>query len=77
MKERIKSAEKETEYARRRSIPYVEVRRMYAGRTSDQVLSHMGREIGSRTEITTRGKVSSVLYVLPELPADLIKRALC
>jgi hypothetical protein len=75
--ERVKSSEEraqETEFYRRRSLPGVEVRRMYAGRTSGQVLSHTGRELGTRTEVTTRGKVTSVLYVLPALPADLAAR---
>jgi hypothetical protein len=77
MAERVKSPEErahEAEFWRRRSLPGVQVRRMFAGRVSDQVLSHTGRELGSRTEITKRGKVESVLYVLPALPTDL-KRA--
>jgi len=73
-KTRIKSPEElaqETEYYRRRNLPGVTVRRMYAGRTADQFLSHTGRELGSKHEVTTRGKVTSVHYVLPQLPADL------
>lgn len=70
MKTRIKSAEElrqETEFARRRGLPGVEVRHMKAGRTFDVVLSLMGVDIGWMTEITTRGKVSSVTYFLPEM----------
>lgn len=54
-----------TEYQRRRNIPGVSVRYMHTGRCSDTVLSLMGREIGTKTEISTRGKVSSVLFYLP------------
>lgn len=74
--ERIKSPEEraqETEYQRRRSLPGVEVRRMHTARSSDQVLSHNGCELGSRSELMTRGKVVSVHYALPPLPADLTK----
>lgn len=77
-KERVKSPEEraqETEYQRRRNLPGVEVRRMYTKRTADQVLSHTGRELGTRTEVTTRGKVTSVLYVLPALPEDLCRQS--
>ncbi len=78
MAERVKSSEErahEAEFFRRRSLPGVQVRRMFTTRTTDLVLSHTGRELGSRTEVTKRGKAVSVLYVLPALPADLNKGA--
>jgi len=73
-KVRAKSAQEmaqETEFYRRRSLPGVTVRYMTAGRTFDVALSHTGRELGTKTEVSTRGKVTSVLYVLPALPGDL------
>jgi hypothetical protein len=78
MGERVKSTEErahEAEFFRRRSLPGVQVRRMFAARVSDLVLSHTGRELGLRTEVTKRGKVVSVLYVLPALPADMNRAA--
>lgn len=56
-----------TEFARRREMPGVEVRRMHSKRVLDVVLSLRGRNIGSKTEVTKRGKVVSTLYVLPTL----------
>lgn len=76
MKTRIKSTEEmaqENEYYRRRNFPGVDVRRMYDGRTADQFLSHTGREIGSKHELTTQWKVTSCHYLLPQLPTDLVK----
>ena len=58
-----------TEYWRRRSLPGVEVRRMMAGRSYDEFLSLLGRDIGSRHQTLTRGKVSSEYYLLPPMPA--------
>jgi hypothetical protein len=78
MAERVKSPEErahEAEFFRRRSLPGVQVRRMFTARVSDLVLSHTGRDLGSRTEVTKRGKVVSVLYVLPALPTDLNRPA--
>ena len=60
--------EKAREFQRRRNLPGVEVRYMFAGRTSDTVLTLCGRELGTKTTVTTRGKPDQVLYVLPELP---------
>jgi hypothetical protein len=59
--------EKETEFYRRRNLPHVEVRYMGNGRTFDMFLYLCGKDLGSKTEITKRGKVVSVLYVLPKL----------
>ena len=59
--------EQETEFYRRRSMPGVQVRHMTAGRCFDVVLSLCGRDIGQKTEITKRGKVTSVSYFLPPL----------
>lgn len=59
--------EQATEYQRRRDLPGVEVKYMNAGRTSDTVISLCGKEMGSKTTIYTRGKVSQVSYFLPEL----------
>jgi hypothetical protein len=78
MADRTKSPEErahEVEFFRRRSLPGVQVRRMFTDRVSDLVLSHTGRDLGSRTEVTKRGKVVSVLYVLPALPTDLNRPA--
>lgn len=44
---------------------------MSAGRTADVVLSLRGREIGTKTDALTRGKVSQTLYVLPPLEGDV------
>jgi len=59
--------EQATEYQRRRDIPGVAVRYMNAGRTSDTVISLCGKELGSKTTIYKRNKVSQVLYFLPAL----------
>lgn len=56
-----------TEWTRRRSLPYVEVHYMFTKKTSTVVLSLLGKEIGSKTETTKRGKVVSTLFVLPTL----------
>lgn len=56
-----------TEFSRRHSLPHVEVRHMSTKNTMDVVLTLGGREIGSKTEITKRGKVVQTLFVLPAL----------
>jgi len=56
-----------TEFSRRRSLPHVEVRYMSTKNTLDVVLTLGSREIGSKTEISKRGKVVSTLYVLPKI----------
>ena len=38
-----------------------------AGRVFTVELTMMGREIGTKTEITTRGKVAQVHYFLPPM----------
>lgn len=66
-KARIKSAEElsqEIEFYTRRNLPGCNVR--YIGGDT-VVLSVYSFEIGSKTEITKRGKVIGVLYVLPSL----------
>jgi len=59
--------EQATEFQRRRDIPGVVVRHMNAGRTSDVVISLCGKELGQKTTIYTRNKVSQVSYYLPKL----------
>jgi hypothetical protein len=56
-----------TEFARRRNLPGVTVRIMPAGRTFTVELSQCGRHIGTRVDVTTRGKVTSSTYHLPPL----------
>lgn len=56
-----------TEFSRRRSIPGCEARIMSTARSQDVVLTCLGVEIGSMTKLFKRGKVVSVLYVLPPL----------
>ena len=63
--------EEAREFARRRNLPGVEVRYMQAGRTQDVVLSHMGRELATKTQISRRGKPDMVFYNLRHMPADL------
>jgi hypothetical protein len=70
---RVKSAEElteETEFYRRRSLPRVRTEHIGGGGRAPLtvVLKHdqLG-EIGSKTEVLKRGKVTSVLYVLPPL----------
>lgn len=68
--ERVKSAEEiagETEFYRRRNFPACTVRYMKGNRDFTAVLSALGHELGTKTEITTRGKVTQVLYSLPAL----------
>ncbi len=70
--ERVKSDDEirdEREYARRRNLSaHVEVRHLGGGsRSFGSVISYRGTELGSRTEFTTRGKVTQVLYVLPAI----------
>lgn len=65
--------EQAAEFQRRRNMVGTEIRYMKAGRTFEVVLSNRGSDLGSRTDTTTRGKVTSQLYVLPPLPAWLVK----
>jgi hypothetical protein len=63
----LTNKEQEKEFNRRRNIPDVEVRKMFTKRTNTYQLSRFGVDFGSKTEVLTRGKVTSTLYVLPEL----------
>lgn len=56
----------ETEFARRRNDPHVDVR--HVGPNDVVLIHHQLGEIGSRTDVMRRGKVVSVLYVLPPIP---------
>jgi hypothetical protein len=71
MTTRVKSAEEmalETEFQRRRNMVSCNVLYEQGGKRSTSVtLTVLGVEIGTRTEFTTRGKVSSVLITLPSL----------
>jgi hypothetical protein len=58
---------KATEWQRRRNLPGVQVRYMNTKRASDTVLSLLGRELGTKTTIYKRGKVSQVSFHLPEI----------
>ena len=66
---RVVSAEEkkqETEFYRRRNDPHVDVQ--YVGPDTVVLHHHQLGEIGSKTELRRRGKVVSVLYVLPRVP---------
>ncbi len=45
-------------------VPFAQVRRMSAGRCYDEFVTLCGKEIGSKHQILTRGKVSSETYRL-------------
>ncbi len=65
---RVKSAEEmaqETEFYRRANNPRVDKR--YVGPDTIVLYHHQLGEVGSKTEIRRRGKVVSVLYVLPQM----------
>ncbi len=68
---RVKSNEEvlgEMEFYRRANFPGATMRYMTSGpNVFDVFLSALGVELGSKTEIKKRGKVVSVLYVLPSL----------
>lgn len=55
------------EFSRRRNIPGVEIRYMHGKRYTDVVLTLMGKEIASKTEIMRRNVVVSTTYSLPTL----------
>jgi hypothetical protein len=55
------------EFSRRRNLVGTTIRYLPAGRTMTVVLSRGGTELGSKTDLTKRGKVVSTLYVLPRL----------
>lgn len=57
----------EKEFERRRGLPGVDVQRMKAGRTFDVVLKLNGKEIGTKSEISKRGKVAQTVYHLPPM----------
>ncbi len=57
----------ETEFSRRRSMPYANVVHMNTKRTSDVLVRLGGKTIAARSEYLKRGKVVSVSYFLPEL----------
>lgn len=61
--------QKATEWQRRRNLPGVQVRYMNTKRVSDTVLTLMGRELGTKTTVYKRGKVSQVSYYLPPIDA--------
>jgi hypothetical protein len=67
---RVKSTEElsqEAEWVARRNRAG-QVRHMSGARYMTTVISDRGTELGERTEILKRGKVVSVIYVLPRLP---------
>lgn len=57
-----------TEFARRRGLPHVEVLRDFGKRYTTITLKLGGVLIGEKTEHLTRGKVTSTVYYLPEVP---------
>lgn len=57
--------EQAREFSRRRNLPHVEVRYMPWRRGQTVSLSRCGVDLGSKTEATARGKVTSVTYYLP------------
>jgi hypothetical protein len=57
----------ETEFQRRRSLPYVEAHRIGSKRTFEVQLSLGGKVIGNRLELIKRNKVVSVTFFLPTL----------
>ncbi len=74
-KPRVKSAEElaqETEFSRRENNPRVE--KQFYGPGTWILKHHQLGEIGSKTDITRRGKVVSVLYVLPSIESLRAKK---
>jgi len=59
------------EFQRRRHLVGTTERKMPAGRTFTVVLENRGSDLGSRTDLLSRGKVVSRTYYLPPLPAFL------
>lgn len=56
------------EFSRRMNLAGVVRRYLDGGRRSlTVVLMRGGRELGSKTTVTTRGRITSTLYVLPEV----------
>lgn len=70
-KQRIKSPEEtaqETEFYRRRNLPHCDARMIVTNdRMFDVFLTVCGIDIGHKTEISKRGKVVQVHYLLPSL----------
>lgn len=61
----------ETEFARRRDLPGVEVRYFVsASRTQDIILTLRGNEIGWCTKVFKRNRLVSAHYILPTLDSD-------
>ena len=56
-----------TEFSRRRNIPGVEVRYMHGKRYNDVILTLMGKEIGTKTELMRRNVVAATTYFLPQI----------
>lgn len=56
-----------TEFQRRRNLPGVEVRYMNGQRFSEVILTLMGKEIGSKTDILKRNVIVSTMFNLPVL----------
>ena len=56
-----------TEWNRRRNLPGVEVRHMSAGRCFDVQLSLCGKDLGTKSTVSTRGKPGEPYYYLPEI----------
>lgn len=65
--------EQAAEYFRRQNMVGTTVRRIFEKRSNNYYLSNRGSDLGSKTEILTRGKVTQTLYVLPKLPEWLEK----
>ncbi len=61
------AAENAREFDRRRNLPFVTVKYICSKRSTDLTLSRCGVELGSKTEFTTRGKVTSTTYILPKV----------
>lgn len=60
--------QKETEFYRRANDPHVDKR--YVGADTIVLHHHQLGEIGTKTEVRRRGKVVSVLYVLPRIHTE-------
>ncbi len=57
--------EKLDEFNRRRNLPGVEVKFLNGKKCQDVILTLCGKEIGCKTTIFKRGKVSQVSFLLP------------
>ena len=55
-----------TEYQERRNRPHTETRRFYGRRYVTIDILYMGKVIAAKTELLTRGKVTSVSYSIDD-----------